>query len=107
MNNRISNRDITTREIEELLEQRQSKIKGMESITKSSREKLAKINKEMNEQEKQLVELITGMAQSQQDVEGLDEFNQLNDPDFTEKLKEITDNMRKNRLSLADIIRKG
>ncbi len=102
-----SGRDISIRDIEKLLESSQTKIKDMESITKGSREKLKKINKKLDEQEKQLIEIISNIAQSQREVDNLDDFNVNNDQVFAKKIKDILNDMRKIRLSLADIIRKG
>ena len=76
-------------------------------MTKGSREKLKKINKKLDEQEKQLIEIISNIALSQREVDNLDDFNVNNDQVFAKKIKDILNNMRKIRLSLADIIRKG
>ena len=79
----------------------------METMTKGSREKLKKINTKLDEQEKQLIEIISNIALSQREVDNLDDFNVNNDQVFAKKIKDILNNMRKIRLSLADIIRKG
>ena len=102
-----SGRDISIRDIEKLLESKQTKINDMESMTKGSREKLKKINTKLDEQEKQLIEIISNIALSQREVDNLDDFNVNNDQVFAKKIKDILNNMRKIRLSLADIIRKG
>jgi len=102
-----SGRDISIRDIEKLLESRQTKINDMESMTKGSREKLKKINTKLDEQEKQLIEIISNIALSQREVDNLDDFNVNNDQVFAKKIKDILNDMRKIRLSLADIIRKG
>ena len=102
-----SGRDISIRDIEKLLESRQTKINDMESMTKGSREKLKKINTKLDEQEKQLIEIISNIALSQREVDNLDDFNVTNDQVFAKKIKDILNDMRKIRLSLADIIRKG
>ena len=103
----MTSRDISIQDIEQLLESRQTKIKDMENMTKGSREKLKKINKKLDEQEKQLIEIISNIALSQREVDNLDDFNVNNDQVFAKKIKDILNNMRKIRLSLADIIRKG
>ena len=102
-----SGRDISIQDIEQLLESRQTKINDMENMTKGSREKLKKINKKLDEQEKQLIEIISNIALSQREVDNLDDFNVNNDQVFAKKIKDILNNTRKIRLSLADIIRKG
>jgi hypothetical protein len=102
-----SGRDISIRDIEKLLESKQTKINDMESMTKGSREKLKKINKKLDDQEKQLIEIISNIALSQREVDNLDDFNVNNDQVFAKKIKDILNDMRKIRLSLADIIRKG
>jgi hypothetical protein len=101
-----SGRDISIRDIEKLLESSQTKIKDMESMTKGSREKLKKINKKLDDQEKQLIEIISNIALSQREVDNLDDFNVNKDQVFAKKIKDILNDMRKIRLSLADIIRK-
>jgi len=103
----MTSRDISIQDIEQLLESRQMKIKDMENMTTSSREKLKKINKKLDEQEKQLIEIISNIALSQREVDNLDDFNVNNDQVFAKKIKDILNDMRKIRLSLADIIRKG
>lgn len=102
-----SDRDISIQDIEKLLENSQTKIKNMESMTKGSRDKLKKINKKLDDQEKQLIEIISNIALSQREVDNLDDFNVNNDQVFAKKIKVILNDMRKIRLSLADIIRKG
>ena len=102
-----SGHDISIQDIEQLLESRQTKINDMENMTKGSREKLKKINKKLDEQEKQLIEIISNIALSQREVDNLDDFNVNNDQVFAKKIKDILNDMRKIRLSLADIIRKG
>jgi hypothetical protein len=102
-----SGRDISIQDIEKLLESRQTKIKDMETMTRGSREKLKKINTKLDEQEKQLIEIISNIALSQREVDNLDDFNVNNDQAFAKKIKDILNDMRKIRLSLADIIRKG
>jgi hypothetical protein len=102
-----SGRDISIQDIEKLLESRQTKIKDMENMTKGSREKLKKINTKLDEQEKQLIEIISNIALSQREVDNLDDFNVNNDQAFAKKIKDILNDMRKIRVSLADIIRKG
>jgi hypothetical protein len=102
-----SGRDISIQDIEQLLQSRETKIKDMETMTRSSREKLKKINTKLDEQEKQLIEIISNIALSQREVDNLDDFNVNNDQVFAKKIKDILNDMRKIRLSLADIIRKG
>jgi hypothetical protein len=102
-----SGRDISIQDIKQLLESKQTKIKDMETMTRSSREKLKKINTKLDKQEKQLIEIISNIALSQREVDNLDDFNVNNDQVFAKKIKDILNDMRKIRLSLADIIRKG
>lgn len=102
----MTSRDISIEDIEKLLESSQTKINDMETMTIGSREKLKKINKKLDEQEKQLIEIIANMAESQRKVDNLDDFNLNNDKVFAKKIKYILNDMRKIRLSLANIIRK-
>tara|TARA_B100001059_G_C17557645_1_gene438448 strand:- start:15 stop:326 length:312 start_codon:yes stop_codon:yes gene_type:complete len=96
--------DISIEEINTLLQEKQSKINNMEKITKNSREKLIKINNKLDKEKQQLITLITKMV----NLEGkLDENtdNNINIEDIQKKIKKVTDNLRKIRNNLADIIR--
>jgi chromosome segregation ATPase len=99
--------DISIKDIEELLESKQEKIDSMENMTKSSREKLKKLNNKLDEQESKLINIVSDVTNTQLEIDNLEDFNENENKDFSKKIKEVLTNMRKIRLSLADIVRKG
>ena len=101
------NGDISIKAIEELLESRRTKIDSMENMTKSSREKLKKINNKLDEQESKLINIVNDVTNTQLEIDNLEDFNETDNKAFSKKIKEVLTNLRKIRLSLADIIRKG
>ena len=102
MNNSI---DISIQDIKELLKKKQSKNKAMEKMTNDSREKLKKINSDMDKQKNELITVITDLAQSE---ENLDEVidDTLDMQETEEKITKVMEELRKMRNTLADIIRK-
>ena len=99
--------DISITDIKELLETKQAKIDSMENMTKSSREKLKKINNKLDEQESKLINIVNDVTNTQLEIDNLEDFNENENKDFSKKIKDVLTNLRKIRLSLADIIRKG
>ena len=59
------------------------------------------------EQEKQLVEIITNITYAQQSIDNLEDFNENDNTDFTTQINDILANMRKIRLTLANVIKKN
>lgn len=96
--------DISIEEINKLLKDKQSKINNMEKITKNSREKLIKINNNLDKEKQQLITLITEMVELEGQLDE-DTDNSINIEDIQEKIKEVTNNLRKIRNSLAELIR--
>ena len=99
--------DISIKDIEELLESRRTKIDSMENMTNGSREKLKKINNKLDEQESKLINIVNDVTNTQLEIDNLEDFNETDNKDFSKKIKDVLTNLRKIRLSLADIIRKG
>jgi len=99
--------DISITDIKELLESKQAQIDSMENMTKSSREKLKKINNKLDEQESKLINIVNDVTNTQLEIDNLEDFNENENKDFSKKIKDVLTNLRKIRLSLADIIRKG
>jgi len=100
--------DITLTQINELLQQKKDSISDLEVISDRSREKLRLINKKINDQEKELLNIIIHITESEQYVSTLDTKNVLNSPnELNKRINKVLDNMRKIRNSLADIIRGG
>jgi chromosome segregation ATPase len=100
-------KDITIEEIGKLLQREQNRIESMENTTNKSREKIKKINRQLDEQEKHLVEIITNITYAQQSIDNLEDFNENDNTDFTTQINEILANMRKIRLTLANVIKKN
>jgi len=98
-------KDVTVEEIENMLREKQLDIRGMDQMTKSSREKLKKINKKMDTQEKKLIEIVTKLTTNEAMIGALDNYNEGN-IDFSKEIETVTNNLRDIRSSLADIIRK-
>ncbi len=100
----MNNTDVSIEDIKNLLKDKKSKIKNMEKVTNKSKEKLKKIHEKMDEQQKELVTIITDLAQSE---EYLDEVidNTLDIYEIEEKIKKVMKELRKMRKTLADIIR--
>jgi hypothetical protein len=98
-------KDVTVEEIENMLREKQLDIRGMDQMTKSSREKLKKINKKMDTQEKKLIEIVTKLTTNEAMIGALDNYNEGN-INFSKEIETVTNNLRNIRSSLADIIRK-
>ena len=98
-------KDVTVEEIENMLREKQLDIRGMDKMTKSSREKLKKINKQMDTQEKKLIEIVTKLTTNEAMIGALDNYNEGN-INFSKEIETVTNNLRNIRSSLADIIRK-
>ena len=99
-------KDITIEEIEKMLHDKQNKILDMENITNNNREKLIKINQQLQVQEKKLIEIISSISYAQELIDNLDDFNVNNNQNFTTQINKILSDMRKIRLSLASLIQR-
>ena len=99
-------KDVTVEEIIDLLRVKQLDIRGMENITKTSREKLKKINEQMDEQEKVLELLVMNITQVQASVDDFNDFNEKDDTEFSNEITKVINNLRSIRKSLAYLIQK-
>lgn len=100
--------DITLAQIDELLQRKKNSLTDLEGVSKRSREKLRLINKQINSQEEELLNIIMYITESEQDVSTLDTKNVLSSPnELNKRINKVLDNLRKIRNSLADIIRGG
>ena len=98
--------DITLTQINELLQRKKNSLTDLEDVSKRSREKLRLINKQINSQEEELLNIIMYITESEQDVSTLDTKNVLSSPnELNKRINKVLDNLRKIRNSLADIIR--
>ena len=102
----MSNKDISLDEIKTMLREKQSKINDMESMSIKSRKKLELINKKIDAQNEQLLQLLVNITDSEQDVSSMDSEEVLNKQnELTNKINKVLDNLRNIRNSLAEIIR--
>lgn len=100
-------KDVNMEDIEQILQSNQSNMINMNTMTKNSREKLDKINRKMDEQQKILIELIYELSNNQKEIDDLDDYNTSDNNAFSKKIDDVQKNMRKIKSSLATIIRKG
>jgi vacuolar-type H+-ATPase subunit I/STV1 len=102
----MSNKDISLDEIKTLLREKQSKIDNMEELSTKSRKKLEIINKKIDAQNEELLQLLVSITDSEQDVSSMDSKEVLNKKnELTNKINKDLDNLRNIRNSLAEIIR--
>ena len=102
------NQDSSLQEIQELLTTKEKQLGKLTDITISSREKIEKINQQLDVQQDELLKLIMYITDSEQDVSILDSKEVLsNENVMEERLNRILDNLRKIRMSLVEIIREG
>ena len=102
----MSNKDISLDEIKTLLREKKSKIDNMEELYTKSRKKLEIINKKIDAQNEELLQLLVNITDSEQDVSSMDSKEVLNKKnELTNKINKVLDNLRNIRNSLAEIIR--
>jgi DNA-binding transcriptional MerR regulator len=101
------NRDLSISDISKLLNETHDRIQISEEMSKKSREKLKKINDQLDEQKHELINMVSDITLAHADVSNLEKFNHSNDTDFMNNITKVLNNLRKIRNSLADIIRKG
>jgi len=99
--------DPSIEEINKLLESRQKKIGTMEATTKASREKLKQINMVLQNQESELMKILTLINQDEIILAEIDPHTGYTVEDVYPKIQEVQSNLRKSRNSLANLIRKG
>ena len=85
----MSNKDISLDEIKTLLREKQSKIDNMEELSTKSRKKLEIINKKIDAQNEELLQLLVSITDSEQDVSSMDSKEVLN------KKNELTNKINK------------
>ncbi len=102
----MSDKDISLDEIKTLLREKQNKINDMETMSVKSRKKLELINKKIDAQNEELLQLLVNITDSEQDVSTMDSTEVLTKKnELTNKINKVLDNLRKIRNSLAEIIR--
>ena len=79
----------------------------METITKSSREKLKKINDNLKKQETNLLDILSMIQEDEMELTEIDSTQTPNIDDIFPKIQKVQESLRKSRNSLANLIRKG
>ena len=83
----------------------------MEATTKSSREKLRKINADLDKQQKILMDIITLLTKDETEMmeigERISYDSDIDIEEISEKITNVQNIMRKMKYSLAELIRKG
>jgi hypothetical protein len=112
MNNDINdtnmnmNMNITLDELKKLLIERQRKVAELTHESKGYVSTLKKINKAIDEQKEELINIIIRLGDSLVDVDNLDRYTN-NEEDFSSKLETIEKKLRKIKSSLANLIKNG
>lgn len=98
--------DTSLEEINNLLKEREKKLGTMETITKSSREKLKKINDNLKKQETNLLDILSMIQEDEMELTEIDSTQTPNIDDIFPKIQKVQESLRKSRNSLANLIRK-
>ena len=103
--------DVSIEEIKKILEEREKQIGTMEATTKSSREKLRKINSDLDKQQKILMDIITLLTKDETEMmeigEKISYDSDINIEEISDKITNVQNILRKMKYSLAELIRKG
>ena len=99
--------DQSIKEITNLLKEREKKLGTMEAITKTSREKLKKINNNLKRQESNLLDILSMIQEDELELTKIDTMQTPDINDIFPKIQKVQNSLRKSRNSLAELIRKG
>jgi uncharacterized coiled-coil protein SlyX len=103
--------EVSIEEINNLLKEREKQMGRMEATTKSSREKLRKINADLDKQQKILMDIITLLTKDETEMmeigERISYDSDIDIEEISEKITNVQNIMRKMKYSLAELIRKG
>lgn len=103
--------EVSLEEIMNLLKEREKKIGTMEATTKNSREKLRKINADLDKQQKILMDIITLLTKDETEMveigEKISNGNDINIEEISYKITNVQNILRKMKYYLAELIRKG
>jgi hypothetical protein len=101
-----TNMNISLQELKQLLIERQHKIAELTHESKGYVSTLQKINKAIDEQQEELINIIIKLGDSLVDVDNLDNYTSDED-DFSSKLEKVELKLRKIKGSLANLIKNG
>lgn len=99
--------EVSLEEIMNLLKEREKKIGTMEATTKNSREKLRKINADLDKQESILLNILSMIQEDEMELTEIDSVQTSNIDDIFPKIEKVQKSLRKSRSSLANLIKKG
>ena len=102
--------EVSIEEINNLLKEREKQIGSMEATTKSSREKLRKINADLDKQQQILMDIITLLTKDETEMIEIGQIisydSDIDIEYISEKIKNVQDILRLMKYSLAKLIRK-
>ena len=101
-----TNMNISLQELKQLLLEKKKKINELTFDSKSNAATLKKINKAIDEQHNELINIIIKLSDSLVDMDNLDRYTN-DEEDFSSKLENVELNLRKIKSSLANLIKNG
>ena len=102
-----TNMNISLQELKQLLLEKKKKINELTFDSKSNAATLKKINKAIDEQHNELINIIIKLGDSLVDIDNLDRYSADDEDDFASKLENVEVKLRKIKGSLANLIKNG
>ena len=102
-----TNMNISLQELKQLLIEKKNKINELTFDSKSNAATLKKINKAIDEQHNELINIIIKLGDSLVDIDNLDRYTDDDEDDFASKLENVEVKLRKIKGSLANLIKNG
>ena len=102
-----TNMNISLQELKQLLLEKKKKINELTFDSKSNAATLRKINKAIDEQQEELINIIIKLGDSLVDIDNLDRYAADDEDDFSSKLENVELKLRKIKSSLANLIKNG
>lgn len=102
-----TNMNISLQELKQLLLEKKKKINELTFDSKSNAATLKKINKSIDEQHNELINIIIKLGDSLVDIDNLDRYADDDEDDFASKLENVEVKLRKIKGSLANLIKNG
>ena len=102
-----TNMNISLQELKQLLLEKKKKINELTFDSKSNAAMLKKINKSIDAQHNELINIIIKLGDSLVDIDNLDRYAADDEDDFASKLENVEVKLRKIKGSLANLIKNG
>ena len=102
-----TNMNISLQELKQLLLEKKNKINELTLDSKSNMAMLKKINKTIDEQHNELINIIIKLGDSLVDIDNLDRYADDDEDDYSSKLENVEVKLRKIKGSLANLIKNG